>query len=375
MPSACEVVDRGVTAHVGETRRAGDGLAPLVDDHALDPMGPAERRVERRCRTPSRFDSTGWACSLAAITAPALPATAAMRVPAAMRTAATAFSRATNIVAVAAFMSSATGAGHRGHQPGLRPDPAAAWAVASIHADGAASAMGPIARCVPVPAAEMTPRAPADPRGVRGPVPAGGRTVRDGQAKLAGGLLVGQAFEVAKDDRGAEPLEEPVELRVQLRTDLPRHVRSSPARLHLGPPSLDCPPVDRAGPRLDRDLPRHAEEPARHRAGLADRAGPLRQDQERRLRGVLGVVQVGHRRNGNDAQHHRPAPLHRAAANAAAESSSPRPVRYRRSNSPSATAPSAPAPKRVRRCRDATVRCSLVMVMSSSLLGSGFDGS
>ncbi len=56
------------------------------------------------------------------------------------------------------------------------------------------------------------------------------------------------------------------------------------------------------------------------------------------------------------------------AANAAAESSSPRPARNRSSSAPSASAPSTPASKTVRKYRDAPTRCSLMIVISSPSL-------
>ncbi len=130
----------------------------------------------------------------------------------------------------------------------------------------------------------------------------------DGEAELPRRLLVGQALEVAEDDRRPEPLGEPVELGVDVRTGLRRHLGFDRVRLHLGPPLLDGPPAGRPEPRPGRDLERDPEEPARHRVGPSDRAGPLRQDQERRLRRVLGVVEVW-QRVAADAQDHRPVAL------------------------------------------------------------------
>src|SRR5215469_8346174 len=52
----------------------------------------------------------------------------------------------------------------------------------------------------------------------------------------------------------------------------------------------------------------HAMKPARQRVGLADRARPAHQDQERGLKGVLGVVRVV-QNTPTDAEDHRAVPL------------------------------------------------------------------
>jgi hypothetical protein len=123
------------------------------------------------------------------------------------------------------------------------------------------------------------------------------------------GLLVGQPLQVAQHDRGAEPLGEPVELLIERGAGLGRQVGPGGLSLHLGASLLDGRPPRRLRPTPRGDLQRHAEEPARQRVGPADRSGPPRQDQERRLGGILGVVEPA-QDAAADAEHHRPVPLH-----------------------------------------------------------------
>ena len=62
------------------------------------------------------------------------------------------------------------------------------------------------------------------------------------------------------------------------------------------------------GPGVHRHAPGDAVEPARDRLAASHRAGPARQDEERRLERILGVVRVA-QDLAADAQHHRPMPL------------------------------------------------------------------
>ncbi len=123
-----------------------------------------------------------------------------------------------------------------------------------------------------------------------------------------GGLFLRQAFQVAEDQRGAESLGQPAEVLVEGRPALSvfrrRKFLDQPACGHRGPSALVGASSSGGDAGLGRDAQRHAVQPAADRLAPADRAGPARQDQERRLRGVLGVVVVAQDLPA-DAQDHR----------------------------------------------------------------------
>lgn len=121
--------------------------------------------------------------------------------------------------------------------------------------------------------------------------------------------VVGQPLQVAEHHGGAEPLGQVGDL---LMEDLPVGIVDS-RDVALGGP-LRAEPVDRPPPRgpalaADRHAVRDAEQPTRDRPAIADRTGPVRQDQEDGLEGVLGVVRVVEDAPA-DPQDHRPVPAH-----------------------------------------------------------------
>ena len=186
--------------------------------------------------------------------------------------------------------------------------PAAAWTVASIHAAEAASATEPIAS-VPAPAAGTIPRRTS--RSLRRSRPCASRrwTVRTGRPSwpAACSLLSPSRWHRtigARNRSGSRSSS-------ACRSERVSGAISDPAsRAFISAPRCSIARLRAACARaFAATFERHAEEPARHRVGPADRAGPLRQHQERRLRGVLGVVEVGHR-GAADAQDHRSVPLH-----------------------------------------------------------------
>ena len=115
----------------------------------------------------------------------------------------------------------------------------------------------------------------------------------DRAAEQPGGLLVGVPLQVAEHDRRAERLGQPVELLVELGPGL--RGRLGDRLVNPDPRPAVAAPARAAG-RLatgpQRHPPGHAVEPARHRIPPPDQSGPSRQDQERRLAGVLRVVPV-----------------------------------------------------------------------------------
>ncbi len=128
---------------------------------------------------------------------------------------------------------------------------------------------------------------------------------------------MGQALEVAENDRSAIFLRQAVDLLVDdrgaviavdrggVRRCRP-HRRDGPGRFD-GPTVAD-PSTDRGNPGPRGDPDRDSVKPAPDRILLADRPGPARQDQERRLERVVhvgGIVQDA----TADAQDHRPVPL------------------------------------------------------------------
>ena len=105
------------------------------------------------------------------------------------------------------------------------------------------------------------------------------------------GSIVGLTVEVRRDGVVVGPSE----WNTGVPVDPGQHVISAaaPGRIRLGPP----------GHALGDTV-----EPTGHRLTLSDRYGPPRQDQERGLERILGVVRVA-QDLAADAQDHRPVPL------------------------------------------------------------------
>ena len=111
------------------------------------------------------------------------------------------------------------------------------------------------------------------------------------QTELAGGLLVGQPFKMAKDHRRPHSLGEPLQGRVEFRQVTCSSIVVGP-RLHLASSALDRPPAGRVGLRFGADPQGDSEEPARERINTPDRSAVPGQDQKRRLRGVFRIMEV-----------------------------------------------------------------------------------
>ena len=158
-------------------------------------------------------------------------------------------------------------------------------------------------------------QAPADqprPESVTGPrQPAANRADRPSQP--FGGLLMGEPFQMAEDDRRPVFLRQPAHLLFQHLPEVQRLLDGGgpavgrPSR-HLRAASLVPAPTGRGGPRIGRDPQGDPVQPTGHRVAIADRAGPLDQDQERRLEGILRVVEVTQGAPA-DAHHHRTVPF------------------------------------------------------------------
>jgi hypothetical protein len=136
--------------------------------------------------------------------------------------------------------------------------------------------------------------------------------VRSGRAgttfQRPGGRVVRLAPEVAEDERGADPLRQPLDLLVEDRPDVAPDDLAQRVRPPGVPPAALVPAADPAGlPGAGGDPPGDAVQPARDRAPLADRPRPAGQDQERRLEGVVRRVGVA-QDAAADAQDHRPVP-------------------------------------------------------------------
>ena len=126
-------------------------------------------------------------------------------------------------------------------------------------------------------------------------------------------LLVAQPLQVAQQHRQPEPIGEPAQLLVQLGPGLRplRFVGLDPPDRHGRLRDARSRARRRAASRRARPATRAAVpvQPARHRIPPADRARPPGQHQERRLRGVLGVVAIPEDPPA-DPHHHRPVALH-----------------------------------------------------------------
>ena len=147
--------------------------------------------------------------------------------------------------------------------------------------------------------AEPLPR-PRQPRQNRAP----------GAPDAQGRLLGAEALEIAEHDRIPVSLREATNLLVEGR---PRLGRSGVAlvrhRAKGGTPPLVGAPPRGVGLDTNGDPEGNAMKPARDGIGLADRRGPAGEDEERGLKGVLGVVRIAKDLLA-DAQHHRCVPFH-----------------------------------------------------------------
>ena len=120
---------------------------------------------------------------------------------------------------------------------------------------------------------------------------------------------MGQALEIAEDDRRQVLLRQPADFLVERRQQLDpvggrfRGDRFASERYGPHPGALGA----RLG--LGGDSSGHAIQPAAQRVSHPDRSSPAHQHEERRLKGVLNVVRVGQGAPA-DAQDHRPMPRH-----------------------------------------------------------------
>jgi hypothetical protein len=126
----------------------------------------------------------------------------------------------------------------------------------------------------------------------------------DGPAQPPRRLPFRQAFHIAKHDDCAKRLWEPIDLLVE---HLGKFVPLGPGCEVLGqlgrPPFMLAPPT-RGHSRPGRDTAGDAVQPTGQGGSASDRSGPARQDQERRLKCILGVVIFTEDRAA-DAEHHR----------------------------------------------------------------------
>src|SRR5208282_407465 len=115
---------------------------------------------------------------------------------------------------------------------------------------------------------------------------------------------MGQALEVAEYDRCTILLREPIELFVKNRGELVSILVVSGCHWPLVYPPLMSAATDRRPLLTARDAQGHPMEPAHDRPSLADRGGLADQDQEGRLKGILGIVPFAKDRL-TDPQDHR----------------------------------------------------------------------
>ena len=133
-------------------------------------------------------------------------------------------------------------------------------------------------------------------------------------------LPVGPPLKVAEHDRFPILLRQPRELFMQRR----REIELMPFLLVLGPRRAAAPaaprrllgrarlvflPPGRCHACPSRDPPGHAEQPARDRLSLANRARSSRQDQKRGLEGILRLMSIGEHPPAH-LQDHGTVPLH-----------------------------------------------------------------
>ena len=128
----------------------------------------------------------------------------------------------------------------------------------------------------------------------------------DRPAESTGGLLMGQALQVAEHHGLAEGLRQAADLLVD--RDVP--IVGDSARIalgscrHLGALALVDAPLHGQGPGMRRDPQGHGMEPRTERIPHPQQSRLVDQDEEDRLEGILGVVLVAQGRAA-DAQHHR----------------------------------------------------------------------
>jgi hypothetical protein len=118
------------------------------------------------------------------------------------------------------------------------------------------------------------------------------------------------ALEVAEHDRPAIRLRQAGDLVVEDRPNVaPQHVRRAVGRRDVGQRGA----VNRRAPRPSAgpagDPIRHLVEPARDGLPFADGTGPARQDEERGLKGVLGILFLT-QDAAAEVEHHRAVPPH-----------------------------------------------------------------
>ncbi len=173
----------------------------------------------------------------------------------------------------------------------------------------------------------------------------------DRPAQPCGRLGVGQALEIAEDDRRPVLLRQPADFLVQRRQQLDpvglrfRGDRFASERYGPHPGALGA----RLG--LGGDSSGHAIQPAAQRVSHPDRSSPAYQHEERRLKGVLNVVRVGQARRQTPrtiGPCRATRTANAASAASAASSAAALRDRNRSSNSASDNPPATPAPKSVR---------------------------
>jgi hypothetical protein len=131
-----------------------------------------------------------------------------------------------------------------------------------------------------------------------------------GPAKQPGRLIGGLALQIAKDQRDAVLVRQPLEFFIQHAPQVAREdIRSRVRGGHLADlPFMSLPP-DALGACFARDPISNSVKPAGQGVLLADGPSFADQYQERRLKGVFGVVPVAEQPPAQ-GQDHRPMPLY-----------------------------------------------------------------
>jgi hypothetical protein len=107
---------------------------------------------------------------------------------------------------------------------------------------------------------------------------------------MCGGLGPGHAVEITENDREAQPIGKPLDLGVQLSTELV--VFRGSVHPQLGRNLLDVSAPDGIGNDLECETVRHPVQPGPQRIPAADRCGPAEEEHERGLERVLRGVRV-----------------------------------------------------------------------------------